>query len=860
MAVSLIQASFAGGELAPALWGRVDLAKYHVGAKTLRNFFVNASGGASNRPGTAFVGRVKDGGHPVRLIPFQFSTLQTYVLEFGHTYMRVVMDGGHVLEPAFSVTAITQAAACVVTAAGHNFANGDEVFLTGLGGMTPLDGDRCLVTGVAGASFRLNTLDGVAVNTTTSAAFSGGGTVARVYTLTTPYAGNDLAILKYAQSADVMTLCHPNYPPTDLTRTQHWAWTLDPITFQPAITPPTGLTVVTNSSGPWAYGYVVTALTDDPVEESRASPPVSILSNPLNQNSGIVTTIAWNPVAGASRYNIYKGPIGYAYGTLNGSIPAGCTYGLIGSSTGCTFTDANIAADASEAPPEGQDPFANAPIEQVTVIHSGSGYTNPTITVSDPTGSGAVLIAATNGGVIAAITVQNGGANYSAPTVIVTDTTGIGATATATVASQINYPGCVTYYQQRKIFAGSATEPESIWMTQSGNFGNMDTSSPSQDSDAITLTVASQQVNAVKNLISVNALLVLTSSGAFKVSAGSASGVLTPAASIVTPQSFNGCADVTPLVIESDILYVQSKGSIVRDLTYNFYVDIYTGNDITLMSSHLFFGYQVVDWCWAEEPFKLVWAVRDDGTLLSLTFLKGQDVFPWTRHDTQGAFRSVASVSEGSEDAVYFVVSRTIPGINGGQPVSYVERLASRNFLTNGSADITKAWFVDCGLRYSGAPATIIGGLGHLEGATVAILADGNVQPPQVVSGGTVTLAHAASAITVGLAYTADLQTLNLETGASTAQGKRKKVTAVTLRLQNSRGLQIGYDSDSLVEIKERTTQPYGQPIPLITGDERLLIPPSWNIEGSVWIRQGNPLPCSVLAVIPEVRVGDASE
>lgn len=859
MPQSLIQPSFAGGELAPALWARVDLAKYHVGAKTLRNFFVNASGGASNRPGTAYVGRVKDGSHPVRLIPFEFSTVQTYVLEFGHHYLRVVMNGGHVLEPAFSVSAVTQANPCAVTAAGHNFANGDEVFFSGIGGMTALDGDRFLVAAVAGASFQLHSLDGVAVDATAWAAFGGGGTVARVYTLTTPYAGSDLAILKYAQSADVMTLCHPAYPPTDLSRTQHWLWTLTPISFQPGILAPTAIAVTTTAAGSWAYGYVVTALTDDPQEESRASAPVSILAATLNQATGVVTTVTWAPVAGADRYNVYKGPVGFSYGSTTGSIPAGCVYGFIGSSTGCSFTDANIEADTTLTPPEGQDPFANLPIEQVTVTNSGSGYTSPTVTVADPTGSGAVLVAATNGGAIAAITVQNGGANYTGPTVTVTDATGSGATVTATVTSEINYPGCVTYYQQRKIFAGSAIEPESIWMTQSGNFDNMDTSSPSQDSDAITLTVASQQVNAVKNLVSVNALLVLTSSGAFKVSSGSATGVLTPATSVVTPQSFNGCSDVPPLVIESDILYVQSKGSIVRDLTYNFYVDIYTGNDITLMSGHLFFGYQIVDWCWAEEPFKLVWAVRNDGTLLCLTFLKGQDVYPWTRHDTQGAFLSVASVSEGAEDAVYFVVNRTIPGINGGQPVCYVERLASRNFLTGGTADITKAWFVDCGLRYNGAPTTIVSGLGHLEGATVAILADGNVLPPQVVSGGAISLAHAASAVTVGLAYTADLETLNLEVGASSIQGKRKRIAAVTLRLENSRGLMIGYDSDSLVEIKERGTQLYGQPIPLTTGDERLLIPPSWNTEGSVWIRQDNPLPCAVLAVMPEFRLGDVT-
>ncbi len=775
MAQSLIQPSFAGGELAPALAARVDLAKYHVGAKCMRNFFVQISGGAANRPGTRFVGRVKDSSHPVRLIPFQFSTLQTYVLEFGHLYMRVVMDGGHVLEPSFAVTAVTNADPVVVSAPGHDFANGDEVFVTGTG-ITQVDGNCFLVAAAAAGSFQLNTLDNAALDGIGFGACAT-GSVARVYTLTTPYAGADLALLKYTQSADVLTLTHTGYGPMDLSRTQHWVWTLTTITFQPSVQPPASSSAgISSSAGNINYAYVVTAQTDVPVAESLPSGIATCVGAELNQDTGIQGVISWAAVTGATSYNVYKAnPVG------GSPVLAGAMMGYIGNTTGTSLSDTNIAPDFSQTPPQGQNPFTGG-----------------------------------------------------------------------------NNPGCVSYFQQRKVFGGSSSAPETLWMTQTGNYASMDVSSPSRADDAITATIATYQVNSIKHLVSVNALLALTASGAFQVSGGGTAAALTPTQTVVTSQAYTGCNDVPPLVINYDILYVQSKGSTVRDLSYNFYVQIYTGSDITVMSTHLFFGYQILDWCWAEEPFKLVWAVRNDGVLLCMTYLKEQDIYAWSHHDTLGQFTATASIPEGNEDGVYFVVTRTIPGVAGGQAVQYVERLASRNFLTNGSPDVTQGWFVDCGLKYQGTPTTTVSGLGHLEGAEVSILADGNVQPQQVVGGGKITVQHPASTIIVGLPYTADLATLAIDAGEPTVQGKRKKVSAVTLRLENSRGLKVGPDSATLVEVKERGDQPYGQAIPLTTGDQRVLLPPSWNTQGSVWIRQDNPLPATILGVIPEVRVGDA--
>ncbi len=329
-------------------------------------------------------------------------------------------------------------------------------------------------------------------------------------------------------------------------------------------------------------------------------------------------------------------------------------------------------------------------------------------------------------------------------------------------------------------------------------------------------------------------------------------------------QAYNGSSDLSAIPINYDILYVQAKNSYVRDLTFDFYRSIYTGTDISVLSSHLFYGHQLTEWAYAEEPFKLVWAVRDDGILLSLTFLKEQEIIGWAHRDTTGSFKSVCSVVEAvtlsngvviNVDAVYCVVQRTI----NGNTVQYIERMAERIF-PNGATD---AWCVDAGIQYVGSPATSFAGAQHLAGATVTGLADGVVITPfSMPTSGSFTLSTPASKVTVGLAFTPQLQTLRLDLGEPTAQGKRKKITSVTVRVQETLGLSIGRSFSSLVPMKDLVVGNVGtmsnQVVTnLVTDDARTNIDPLWDVPGQYCIQQSNPLPASVLGVIPEITVGD---
>lgn len=493
-------------------------------------------------------------------------------------------------------------------------------------------------------------------------------------------------------------------------------------------------------------------------------------------------------------------------------------------------------------------------------ITSGSTPANPIAQSSTSgTGSGATINVGHWG--VGAVTILNGGSGYlTAPAVSFSPASTTAATAVLGAAISSN-PGVVSFYQQRMVLANKPSAVQTFYMSQPGSYYNFNISNPINADNAITGSIVAGQLNEIKSMIAVpTGLMILSSRAAWLVNGGSGGAAITPIDVQANAHSFNGASDVPPIVANYDILFVQSKGSIVRDLSFNFYAQVFTGTDISILSSHLFYGFTLNEWAWAEEPFKVVWAVRNDGTLLSLTFLKEQELIGWSHHDTNGTFVSVATITEtsataGSFDAVYVIAQRTI----NGQTVKYVERFSERFF----NGQVKNAWCVDAGLRYSGAPATTFSGLDHLVGMTVTGLADGVVIPPTTVSAaGSVTLGTAASLVTIGLAYTCQLQTLALDTGEPTIQGKRKSISGVTVRCSETLGLQIGRTFASAIPMKDLVVGNLNVMTNTVvsdlqTADARTIVDPSWDVPGQYCIQQSQPLPATILGVIPEIEVGD---
>jgi hypothetical protein len=223
--VSSIITNFRAGEISPRLEGRIDLQKYNEAVKELENMIVFPQGGITRRPGTYYAGTTKDGGQ-VRLINFEFSDTQAYVLEFGNNYIRIYKDGGLVTAATTAITAITKANPAVVTSNSHGMSNGDRVYITGVVGMTEVNNREFTVAGATTNTFQLS-----GVNSSAFTTYGSAGTTGEIIEVTTTYTLAQLSTINFAQSADVLYLAHLSHAPAKLTRTSHTAWTLNDIDF-----------------------------------------------------------------------------------------------------------------------------------------------------------------------------------------------------------------------------------------------------------------------------------------------------------------------------------------------------------------------------------------------------------------------------------------------------------------------------------------------------------------------------------------------------------------------------------------------------------------------------------------------------
>lgn len=580
------------------------------------------------------------------------------------------------------------------------------------------------------------------------------------YELANPYAEADLFDIHYVQSADVLTLVHPNYAPCELRRLGALNWQLTTIAFAPTLTAPTGVTATaTQASSPsnlTTQRYKVTTIGDDGLDQSLASASAECTNN-LNQ-TGAYNTITWTAVAGAKRYNVYKQSNGL--------------YGYMGQTDSTTFTDDNITADIATTPPEQFNPFASAG----------------------------------------------------------------------------NYPGAVSYFEQRRCFAGTINKPQNIWMTRPGTESNLSYSLPTREDDSINFRVAAREANTIRHIVPLSNMVLLTSSAEWRVTSLN-SDAITPSTISVRPQSYIGASNVQPLIVNNNLIYSAARGGHVRELAYNWQANGYITGDISLRAPHLFDGLEIHDAAYAKSPQPICWFVSSNGKLIGLTYVPEHQVGAWHQHDTDGTFESVCAVSEGSEDAVYAVVRRTI----NGQSVRYVERMGSRLF-----SDPADAFFVDCGATYDGAPNDTISGLSFLEGKTVNILADGAVHPQRTVTGGSITLDVEASKVQIGLPIEADLNTLPLamQIDSGFGQGRYKNINKVWIRVHESSGIFVGPTADKLTEAKQRTTEPWGTPPALKSEEIPVLLTPAWADSGQVFIRQSDPLPLTIVSLTMEVAVG----
>lgn len=414
-----------------------------------------------------------------------------------------------------------------------------------------------------------------------------------------------------------------------------------------------------------------------------------------------------------------------------------------------------------------------------------------------------------------------------------------------------DYPSAVAFFEQRLMFARTSNHPNAVWGSKSGDYENFDIRRPLQADDSLSFAVVGGRVSAANHLVPVDDLLVLASDSIFKVNGGGNNDYLTASQIVSRRQIGRGSSRLKPLLIDSVTFYKPSVGNDIRTIGYTFEIDGYKSDNMSIFSPHLFRGFNIVSWAYAQEPRSAIWAVRDDGKALCFTWEQEQQVWGWTLCETDGLFKSVCVVSEGGEDRPYFTVQRTI----NGSPRIYIERMAAATW-----DGIEDACYLDCAKTYAfTTPQTALVGLDHLEGEAVVALADGNIVEDLVVTDGAVALPNAASDVTIGLPYDALVETLPLaiQTKAGWTIARRSTVGELVIRVIDTRGLEAGPDEGHLFPIKPRQDERYGDPNALKTGDYVVDPRATSGDGGSKVVVKGTPgLPFTITTIAYDPHIG----
>ena len=838
--------SFAGGEIAPSLYARTDTSKYQTAVRLLRNWLIHRFGSISNRPGTRYVAGVKDHTKTVRLVPFVFNDEQTYVLEFGDNYIRFVRDGAQLLSASVPYEIVSPYAEAHLMEL--RFVQSADVITITHHAYAPRELSR-----LGDTNWTLDVINfGPSIGSVTNLAGAGGVAGANTY---------------YAVTA-VDQVTGEEGLPAFYTR----------VGFKPDATTPITLTwdPLTGASSYRVYRSLDGGVTYELLKDAGGTPSTVTDTSFSDSNESVTlvspTTGDSAAAAGQVRNDVVAGGANKpfddtfrAYGKLTVSI-AGPSFGVVRARVRAYYKrDAETRVDAG-------------------IIHEQ--YLSGTATSSSNIPFSGALVVPNNG--YAALQVdlvpeiyivsQSGGGNTYTATIdfatapdnrIDRSVMGTGFTDNNAAGDPLQtpprdrnlfetlsgYPLTVGIYQQRRLFGNTTDKPEEIYASRTGAYSNFLISNPLQDDDAVTWSMAGRKVNRVMHLLDLGELIVFTSGNAMRVN-GDESGILRPDAINPTKFSASGIGTLPPLEIVDSALYLQARGSIVRDIQPLQTAEGYKSSDVTLYAAHLLRGKTIVDWAYAETPDSVIWAVRDDGVLLGLTYLPEEAIWGWHQHTTDGVVERVCTVPEDDEDAVYLVVRRTVNSVTK----RYIERMTSRKLVA-----LADSFFVDCGITYSGASTATITGLAHLEGKRVAVLSAGVVvaNPNRPVSemayitvtGGQITLPAATTKAQVGLPYMSDFETLDIDTASGRSLKEGKMLTGkVMLSVADSQGgLYIGQSAPAGADVLEDLTELELDSAQLVTdtfGVDSIVA--GWNGDARIFVRQVDPLPATILAAIPQ--------
>lgn len=901
------QPAFSGGEITPLAHGRTDVAKYGVALKKCRNFIIRPHGCLMNRPGSQYIATTKYSGEKrSKLIPFVFSDSQSYVLEFGEGYIAIYADGlviGNTVSVAITNITIggTPSKRTITTAAPHLAVLGGTVVIAdviGTGSYAP-NGTWTVLEVVSPTVLKIK---GVASPT---GSYTSGGTLAVAQEIASPYLESDLPNLRFAQSADVLTVTSGRLPQYELRRIGANSFTFTQVVYNdgPFMDVNSDNRTVQASAATGA----VTLTASDPIFTADHVGGLFYLE--ANNFSALKP---WEPqkviaTGGASPVNQVR---------RNDSKVYLCTAAPATATDTATGSIPPTHEEGTQMDGDGNPVSGVASVVGVSWTYGDSGY-------------GIVLISGFTDS-----THVTGTVIRQLPASVVSGATDLWAPGAWSDAN--GYPRVVVYFQDRQFFASTEAQPQTVWASKTALYKDFGFSVPSQDDDTLAFTLNARQINGITDLIPLESLIASTSTAVWEISAGQ-DNVLKPSTVGFRRQNATGAASVQSVDVGESALYVQSGGRKLRDLIFDFSVNKFTGGEVSLLAEHLFpYGTSIARLDYAKEPFSLVHCVRSDGIVPVLAYLREQEVNAWSTFDTDGDYEDFCSIVESTGVISTYVIARR--DINGSS-VRYIERFANREF-----ANISDAYFVDAGISYDGRNTTsvtmmvsggtnwttdealtltassasgwdafsvgdigneivlddgndqvrlkitgftlltqvtvnpvttvpsqfrgvattdwsfakdVFSGADHLEGKTVSILADGMDVDEQIVIGGSVSLQVPASVVHVGLPFVSDMETLDVNLpGSESVRNRTKSIPKVTALVYASRGIFIGPDEAHLDEVPQRLYEDYADPTGVLTGRAEIPIPTTPDKDGKIFIRQSRPLPLTVLALLPEIEFG----
>ena len=837
--------NFTAGELSPKLYGRTDLAKYKNGCMELYNMTIWPHGGAFRMPGSQFVAYAKYGDKKAILVRFSFSTLQQYVIEVGHLYMRFYKDKGQILSTT-----------------------------------TPFG----------------------------------------PYEIESPYSEDELEDLDFTGSADVLYICHPKYMPRKLTRTGHAAWSLS------LLSPLHGpfnednkdnshtLTVSSYGGSTGVYGQTVTVASSKNLFTSgdvgrwikiHYADPGTLISNgeydpagegyiagPWDVDGKFELTYHFNDDADSSvalRYSTDGGSTYQDYATLADNT----------TTTRVVIEGELRSEDYNNVTPKLRF-YANGNTYKFNwnlrkVREARVGYIKITTYSNAKSVRGTVYRKTTNLGV--AITDWALGSWGEIP----------------------GYPHVATFFEQRLWFGATDSEPQTVWASKTGDYEDFEPGA--EDDNAVSYTIASEEVNTIKWLKSKSGLIIGTVGAEWRL-ASTQDAPVSPSNVSIRRETTYGSCNVKAEVAAGNVIYVQPDGKRVMQFAYKLQEDTYVGYDLTLMSEHIT-GPGLVELFLQKNPLPVIWGIRSDGLMAGMTYLPYHDVTGWHRHETKGLIKSGASI----EDQLWLLVEREI----NGSKVQYIE------YIEMWDETMENAIFMDCASCYDGVEkditgatkadpvvitsashgfengdkvrisgvagmtelndniftvankdtntfelfevdgseygayvsggiakkcASVVSGLEYLEGEEVNVVVDGALHRNMTVASGSISLDDGVEGakIWVGIPQpdpVLETMPIDIETREGTLQGHMKRIIRAVIRLYKTLTFKMsGGDTSYETAYFRNTDEELSRPPVPFTGTKKVLMPKGSDIDAYVKITQDVPLPMTVNAIIYEAEAG----